>query len=551
RRRPAVGSGTGPLRAPPGRRLMYATARTVSLAGSVGHVVDVQVDVSAGLIAAVMVGRPDVAITESRDRCRAAVQNSGFEWPVTRRITILLSPADLPKRGSHFDLAIAVGVLVASDSKMPRHGLESAVFIGELSLDGRVRSVPGVLPMVMAARTRGCTTVYVPEPQAAEAAMVDGVAVWGVRSLAQVMALLTGAEVPDAPPVEPLTAAPLLAWVEGSNGDQVDYADVFGMSDARFGLEVAASGGHHLLLSGPKGAGKTTLAERLPTILPDLHRDEALELTAVHSLAGALTPGAELIRRPPFRAPHHSASRTAVLGGGSGRVRPGEISKAHLGVLFLDEFPLFPADVIDALREPLESGLIRLSRGEEDAVFPAKGIVVLGCNPCPCGEFSATRADHRCECSEVRRREYRRKLRGPVLDRVDITRHVEPLRPHEYSPTFGVPESSAAMAARVAEARHRQHHRYRADPWRLNGHVPGPVLKARWPLEEEAAASLHGEVLSGALTQRGGVRVHRLAWTVADLAGRSRPTLSDLQTALRLRTGEPLDLRALDQRGIA
>ena len=530
---------------------MYATARTVSLAGSVGHVVDVQVDVSVGLIAAVMVGRPDVAITEARDRCRAAVQNSGFDWPVTRRITILLSPADLPKRGSHFDLAIAVGVLVASDSTMPRHGLESAVFIGELTLDGRVRSVPGVLPMVMAARARGCTTVYVPEPQAAEAAMVEGVTVWGVRSLAQVMALLSGEEVPDAPPVEPLTAAPLLAWVEAGSGEQVDYADVFGMADARFGLEVAAAGGHHLLMSGPKGAGKTTLAERLPTILPNLESDEALELTAVHSLAGALSPGAELITRPPFRAPHHSASRTAVLGGGSGRVRPGEISKAHLGVLFLDEFPLFPADVIDALREPLESGLIRLSRGEEDAVFPARSIVVLACNPCPCGEFSATRPDHRCECSEVRRREYRRKLRGPVLDRIDITRHVEPLRPHEYASTFGLPEGSAAMADRVQAARRRQQRRYAADAWRLNAHVPGPVLKDRWPLHEEAGARLRAEILAGSLTQRGGVRVHRLAWTIADLAERDQPTVADLETALRLRSGEPLELRSLSERGIA
>lgn len=530
---------------------MYATARTVSLAGSVGHVVDVQVDVSAGLIAAVMVGRPDVAIAESRDRCRAAVQNSGFEWPVTRRITILLSPADLPKRGSHFDLAIAVGVLIASDPKLPREGLEGAVFIGELTLDGRLRSVPGVLPMVMAARAWGCTSVYVPEPQAAEAMMVEGMTVWGVRSLAQAMALVTGAEMPDAPPVEPLTAAPLLAWVEGAGNEVIDYADVFGMTDARFGLEVAAAGGHHLMLTGPKGAGKTTLAERLPTILPDLAADEALELTAVHSLAGSLAPGAGLMNRPPFRAPHHSASRTAILGGGSGRVRPGEISKSHLGILFLDEFPLFPADVIDALREPLESGLIRLSRGEEDAVFPARAIVVLGCNPCPCGEFSASRPDHRCECTEVRRREYRRKLRGPVLDRIDITRHVEPLRPHEYSPVFGVPESSAAMAARVRQARQRQQRRFRRDPWRLNAHVPGPVMKVRWPLVEEAAARLQAEILAGTLTQRGGVRVHRLAWTVADLAEREQPSMADLETALRLRSGESLEVRCLPERGIA
>lgn len=531
---------------------MYATARTVSLTGSIGHVVDVQVDVSAGLIAAVMVGRPDQAIAESRDRCRAAVQNSGFEWPTTRRVTILLSPADLPKRGSHFDLAIAVGVLVASDKKLASEvSLEGDVFIGELTLDGRLRSVTGVLPMVMAACARGCERVFVPEPQAAEAMMVKGMAVIGVRSLAQVMAVLTEEELPEAPPVEPPTATPLLAWVEGTSTDQLDYADVFGMADARFGLEVAAAGGHHLMLSGPKGAGKTTLAERLPTILPDLHADEALELTAVYSLAGALPPGAELMTRPPFRSPHHSASRSAILGGGAGRVRPGEISKAHLGALFLDEFPLFPVDVIEALREPLESGLIRLSRGDEDAVFPARAMVVLGCNPCPCGEFSATRPDHRCECTEVRRREYRRKLQGPVLDRIDITRHVEPLRPHEYSSTFGHPESSAAIAERVRCARQHQQRRFIADSWRLNAHVPGPVLKERWPLDDDSSGRLRAEVLSGALTQRGGVRVHRLALTLADLAERARPSITDLEMALRLRSGEPLDVRALADRGVA
>jgi len=402
--------------------------------------------------------------------------------------------------------------------------------------------------MVMAAQARGCTRVYVPEPQAAEAALVPGVEVWGVRSLAQVMALLVGGDMPDAMPVEPPTASPLLAWVNNGAGEHLDFADVFGMTDARFGLEVAAAGGHHILLSGPKGSGKTTLAERLPTILPDLEPDEALELTAVHSLAGTLVPGADLMTRPPFRAPHHSSSRTAILGGGTGRVRPGEISKAHLGALFLDEFPLFPADVIEALREPLESGLIRLSRGEEDAVFPARTMVVLGCNPCPCGEFSATRPDHRCECSEVRRREYRRKLQGPVLDRIDITRHVEPLRPHEYSPLFGPPEGSAAIAERVRDARERQRERYRHTGWRLNAHAPGPVLKQQWPLAPDLTQRLQAEVMTGALTQRGGVRVHRLTWTVADLAQRDVPAMVDLEMALRLQSGAPLDVRALEER---
>lgn len=316
---------------------MVATTHTVSLQGAVGHVVDVQADLSDGLIATALVGRPDASINEARDRCRAAVTNSGFDWPTARRITVLLSPTDLPKRGPHFDLAIAVAVLAAANRSFPAEVLRDAAMIGELTLDGRVRCVPGVLPMTMAAVARGVTTVYVPEPQMEEAAMVPGVATFGIRSLGQVMALLTGEEVPEAPPVEPLTGSPLLSWRGEERLEDLDMADVIGVPDTRYAVEVAAAGGHHLMLTGPKGSGKTTLAERIPGLLPDLTDEESLELTAVHSLAGSLTPGAGRIRRPPFRAPHHSASRTGILGGGSGRVRPGEVSRAHLGVLFLDK----------------------------------------------------------------------------------------------------------------------------------------------------------------------------------------------------------------------
>jgi magnesium chelatase family protein len=525
----------------------YATARTIALEGAGGHLVDVQVDLSQGLVKTALVGRPDASVNEARDRCRAAITNSTFEWPSTRRVTILLSPADLPKRGPHFDLAIALAVLGAA-GKVPRAALDGVVFAGELTLDGRIRAVPGVLPVALAARARGISRLMVPDCQADEAALVPGTTVLGVRSLQQAVALLRGDPVPGAEPVAPLAAARGLTWRGDSRSEDLDMADVLGMADARFALEVAAAGGHHMLLSGPKGAGKTTLAERLPGLLPDLPVDEALELTAVYSLAGGLPPGQSLVRRPPFRAPHHSATRSSVLGGGSGRVRPGEISRAHRGALFLDEFPLFGADIVEALREPLESGEITIARGEEVATFPARAMVLLACNPCPCGDYHPSASHDRCTCPEVARREYRRKLSGPVTDRIDITRHVEPVAPHEANDPLARPEPSAPIQARVAEARERQAARYSGTEWRLNSDVPGPVLRTGWPLEPDAATMLDDQVHAGRITRRGATRVHRLAWTVADLAGLDRPGLTDVETALRLRTGEPLLLDALPRR---
>ena len=293
--------------------------------------------------------------------------------------------------------------------------------MGELTLraaSGR----SGVLPMVLAASHHGITQVFVPEPQVREAAMVPGVVVFGLRSLAQVVALLNGEEVPDAPPVAGQASGSLLAWRGQTRLEELDLADVDGMADAKLALEVAAAGGHHVMMVGPKGAGKTTLAERLPGLLPDLTAEESLELTAIHSLAGTLGPGDGLIVRPPFFAPHHDASRVGMLGGGTGRVRPGDISRAHNGVLFLDEFPLFRADVIEALRQPLESGEVTITRGEESATFPARGLVVMACNPCPCGNFHARAGQNSCDCLEAARRHYRAKITGPISDRVDITR---------------------------------------------------------------------------------------------------------------------------------
>ena len=517
----------------------FATARTISLTGATGHLVDVQVDLAHGVVATFMVGRPDASVTEARDRCRAAVTNSGFDWPSTRRVTILLSPADLPKTGSHLDLAIAVGVLAASGT-VAQAALDGVVLIGELTLDGRLRPVTGVLPMTMAAKARGMTCMVVPEPQAGEAALVPGMTVIGVRSLLQVVAHLRGEQVPEAPEVEPMSSTALLSWRGDHRVAELDLADVLGMADARFALEVAAAGGHHLMLSGPKGAGKTTLAERLPGLLPDLTVEESLELSAIYSLSGGLPADRPTMTRPPFRAPHHSASRASLLGGGSGRVRPGEVSRAHTGALFLDEFPLFNADIIEALRQPLESGEITIARGEEAATFPARAMVVLAMNPCPCGEYHPTDRDNRCTCTEVRRRDYRRKLGGPIVDRIDITRHVEPVSAHEARDPLARPEPTSVVRRRVEGARARQTARYAGTPWRVNADVPGPALRERWPIDEAAALVLDDRVYAGTLTRRGGTRVHRLAWTVADLRGLDRPGVHELDVALRLRSGDPL-----------
>ncbi|HET6940370.1 MAG TPA: YifB family Mg chelatase-like AAA ATPase [Nocardioides sp.] len=522
----------------------FATTRTLALSGAVGHVIDVQADVSPGQVATVLVGRPDSSLHEARDRCRMAIINSSLDWPSSRRTTILLSPADLPKRGTHYDLAIAVAVLGAT-GVVPAEALGDVVLIGELTLAGGLRSVPGVLPMVMAASQRGFHHVVVPEPQAHEASMVPGMNVLGMRSLGQVVAELRDEPVPEAPPVAAMSSTRLLSWRGAGRMDEVDLADLVGMEETRYAVEVAAAGGHHLLLSGPKGCGKTSIAERLPGLLPDLTREEALELTAVHSLAGALEPGDGLLTRPPFAAPHHDASTSSLVGGGSGTIRPGEISRAHCGVLLLDEFPLFRADVINALRQPLESGDISVARAEESVILPARSIVVLAANPCPCGDYHANaRLDH-CKCREVQRRDYRRKVTGPITDRIDITRHLAAVTPTASRDPLAVRENSATVRARVTAARERQADRYHGEAWRLNGHAPGPALAARWPLTTEATDLVDDQLWKGRLTRRGVTRVQRLAWTVADLAGVDQPGVAETDVALRLRSGTPLLAAAL------
>ncbi|MGK5497039.1 YifB family Mg chelatase-like AAA ATPase [Streptomyces sp. URMC 125] len=521
----------------------FARTCSVALVGVDGVVVEVQADLEPGLATFTLVGLPDKSLVESRDRVRAAVVNSGIDWP-QRKLTVGLSPASVPKSGSGFDLAVACAVLGAAELIDPRT-LTDLVMIGELGLDGRVRPVRGVLPSVLAAAEAGHRQVVVAEQTASEAALVPGVSVLGVRSLRQLVAVLTDAPVPDEDPAEDGPAAALLAGlavpgtgsaIPGAAGErQVDLAEVAGQTAARRALEVAAAGRHHLFFTGPPGAGKTMLAERLPGLLPPLTPQEALEATAVHSVAGTLPPGRPLVERPPYCAPHHSATTASLVGGGSGLPRPGAVSLAHHGVLFLDEAAECSARVLDALRQPLESGRVTVARAQGMMRMPARFLLVLAANPCPCGRHGSRGGGCECRPSSVRR--YRSRLSGPLLDRVDLRVTVEPVTRAELISPTAHGESTAAVAARVRAARERAAARYAGTPWHTNSEVPGHELRTRWPTAPGALGRAEEDMERGLLTARGLDRVLRVAWTLADLAGHDRPTAEDVDGALELRTG--------------
>ncbi|BET47373.1 YifB family Mg chelatase-like AAA ATPase [Streptomyces tendae] len=532
----------------------FARTCSVALVGVEGVVVEVQADLEPGVAAFTLVGLPDKSLTESRDRVRAAVVNSGAQWP-QKKLTVGLSPASVPKSGSGFDLAVAASVLGAAERIDPRV-LADIVMIGELGLDGRVRPVRGILPAVLAAAEAGYEQVVVPECAAAEASLVPGVSVLGVRSLRQLIAVLADEPVPEEEQDPQGRPDPLLAGLrmpgtgaatgmrsigaaQHDHGHEPghDLADVVGQESARTAVEVAAAGRHHLFLEGPPGAGKTMLAERLPAVLPRLCRAESLEVTAVHSVAGLLPPGKPMIDTAPYCAPHHSATMQSLVGGGPGIARPGAVSLAHRGVLFLDETPEFSGHALDALRQPLEAGHVVIARSAGVVRFPARFLMVLAANPCPCGRFSQT--DETCECSPSAIRRYQARLSGPLLDRVDLRVEVDRVTRSQLAGDGPRGDCTATVADRVRAARERSAARLAGTPWRSNSEVPGRELRSRWRAAPGALEEAERSLERGVLTARGLDRVLRVAWTVADLVGHDRPDARDVALALQLRTGVP------------